>query len=165
MPRKILRAHNISRGCLLCGKDNPFGLHARFWELEGEEILCVITPRDEHQSYPGRMHGGIAAAILDETIGRAANIFEPEGFGVTAELTTKYRKPVPLDVELRAVARITKNNSRMFEGTGELLLPDGTVAVEAWGRYVKLPVDKIAEGDFTEDWIVDEREVPETIDL
>ncbi len=165
MPRKILRAHNISRGCLLCGKDNPFGLHARFWELEGEEILCVITPRDEHQSYPGRMHGGIAAAILDETIGRAANIFEPEGFGVTAELTTKYRKPVPLDVELRAIARITKNNSRMFEGTGELLLPDGTVAVEAWGRYVKLPVDKIAEGDFTEDWIVDEREVPETIDL
>lgn len=165
MPRKILRAHNISRGCLLCGKDNPFGLHARFWELEGEEILCIITPRDEHQSYPGRMHGGIAAAILDETIGRAANIFEPDGFGVTAELTTKYRKPVPLDVELRAVARITKNNSRMFEGTGELLLPDGTVAVEAWGRYVKLPVDKIAEGDFTEDWIVDTRAVPEAVDL
>ena len=32
--RKTLAAQNISRMCLVCGADNPFGLQARFYELE-----------------------------------------------------------------------------------------------------------------------------------
>src|SRR5450756_1503532 len=87
--------------CLVCGADNPFGLQARFYELEaegatGRELLGVFTLREEHQSYPGRLHGGISSAILDETIGRAITIAHPGTWGVTAELTLRYRKPLPL---------------------------------------------------------------------
>lgn len=165
MRREVLAAQNISRMCMVCGKENVAGLHARFYEMDGGELLGIFKPCDIHQSYPGRLHGGMATAILDETIGRAANIDDPETWGVTVELTVRFRKPVPIDGETRCVARITRNSRRIFEGTGEIVLPDGTVAVEASGKYMRMPIDKIAEGDFSEEWFVDERERPSEVDL
>ena len=136
--------------CLVCGRDNPFGLHARFYELApddacgaaGPELLGVFTPREEHQSYPGRLHGGVSSAILDETIGRAILLLQPGAWGVTVEFTVRFRKPLPLDEEIRCVARITRDTSRLFEGTGEILLADGSVAVEARGKYLKQSLDR-----------------------
>ena len=174
-PRKIDGAQNISRMCLVCGRDNPFGLHARFYELAPEdhaatgtspELLGVFTPREEHQSYPGRLHGGVSSAILDETIGRAILLAQPGVWGVTAEFEVRFRKPMPLDEEIRCVARITRDTSRLFEGSGEILLADGSVAVEARGKYVKMSLADITDGDFAErEWFTDPREAPESIDL
>jgi acyl-coenzyme A thioesterase PaaI-like protein len=73
----VLNAQNVSRNCLVCGVDNALGLQARFYELEGGELLGVFSPREEHQSYPGRLHGGIASTILDETVGRAILLRDP----------------------------------------------------------------------------------------
>lgn len=159
--RKVLKAQNVSRMCMICGKQNPYSLKARFYELDSGELVGLFQPRPEHQSYPGRLHGGVSSAILDETIGRAVNISDPTAWGVTVELNVRYRKPVPLGDEIKAVARITKDGSRMFEGTGEIVLPDGTVAVEANGRYIKLPIDRIADGDFDEEWLEDTRPLPD----
>jgi len=163
MADRVIAAQNISRMCMVCGTDNEAGLHARFFELESGELAGVFTPSENHQSYPGRLHGGLASTILDETIGRAINVADPEAWGVTIELTVKYRKPVPLDGEIVAHGRITKDAGRMFEGSGEIRLPDGSVAVEAKGRYLRLPIEKIAEGDMDNDWFADERALPETI--
>lgn len=138
-----------ARDCFVCGMKNDFGLKTRFYE-EGEELIAYFTPRHEHQSYPGRLHGGVAASILDEIIGRAMQIEDPDIWGVTTDLKIKYRKPLPLDCELKAVGRITSSNRMMFEGTGEILTPDGKVAVSAHGLYMKLDVNNITDGDFTE---------------
>ena len=148
MKRTVVAAQNVSRMCMVCGRDNPLSLKARFYELDGGEMLGVFSPLPVHQSYPGRLHGGAVSAALDETIGRAINLTDPDAWGVTVELTVRFRKPVPLDAEIRAVARLTRDTSRLFEGTGEILLADGTVAAEASGRYMKMPIDKIADGDF-----------------
>ena len=60
--------------------------------------MAVFTARDEHQSYPGRLHGGISATVLDETIGRAILIrSQGEVWGVTVEFTMRFKKPVPTD--------------------------------------------------------------------
>ena len=165
MSRKVLAAQNISRMCLVCGRDNPAGLKARFYELEDGELLGVFQPQEVHQSYPGRLHGGIASTVLDETIGRAMNIANPDEWGVTVELTVRFRKPVPLDEEIHAIARITRDSKRIFEGTGEIVLADGTVAVEASGKYMKMPIETIADGDFASQWFVDERELPAEVEL
>ena len=54
----------------------------------------------------------------------------------------------------------------MFEGTGEIILKDGTVAAEAEGTYVKLPVDEITSAEFSEsDWFADTLPLPDHIDL
>lgn len=165
MSRRVTAAQNISRMCMVCGTENSAGLHAQFLEVDGDELVAVFRPRPEHQGYPGRLHGGIASTILDETIGRAISIGDPDAWGVTVELSVRFRKPVPLDQELRVVGRITKDSGRIFEGSGEILLADGTPAVTATGRYMRMSIGKIAEGDFAEEWFVDERPAPETIDL
>ena len=71
MDRKVLAAQNVSRMCMVCGAENPWSLKARFYELDNGELLGVFAPLESHQSYPGRLHGGVASALLDETIGRA----------------------------------------------------------------------------------------------
>jgi uncharacterized protein (TIGR00369 family) len=151
--------------CMVCGRDNDSGLKARFYELEDGELFGVFKPLAEHQGYPGRLHGGMASALLDETMGRAINLAEPDAWGVTVKLAIKFRKPVPLDSDVRAIARITKTGSRLFEGEGEIVLADGSVAVEATGTYMKLPIDRIADGDFGQEWFADEREAPCEVDI
>jgi acyl-coenzyme A thioesterase PaaI-like protein len=114
------------------------------------------------------MHGGIASAILDETIGRAGMIkYGEDMWGVTLEFHTRFRKPIPLDAELRVLGRVTGENKRAFVGSGEILLSDGTVAVEGKGRFLKLPIDKISDFDVEkEEWrIVRSTNDPREVDL
>ncbi len=130
--------------CLVYGFENDFGLRTAYYELNNGDLLGIFKPLQEHQSYPGRLHGGIATALLDETIGRAILIHDRDQWGVTIEVTTRFRKPVPLEDELRVIGRIDKVANRYFEGTGKILLQNGTVAVEAKGRYLKMPREQIS---------------------
>ena len=125
--------------CVVCGVDNGLGLQGHFYELAGGEVAGIFQPRPEHQGYPGRMHGGLASAILDETIGRAINIREPDTWGVTVEFTVRFRKPVPLDAPVKAIGRLTGDPRRLFEGSGEILLADGTVAAGSPGQVPAPP--------------------------
>ena len=139
--------------CFICGVKNISGIQVAFYETTTEdgtpEILARFTGQQIHQGYPGRMHGGVATGILDETIGRAINIGEaglnPQVWGVTAELSMRFRQPIPLDVELIARGRITRESRRLFEGSGEIYLPDGIVAASASGKFLKMPLSDIAE--------------------
>jgi acyl-coenzyme A thioesterase PaaI-like protein len=154
--------------CLVCGLKNPYGLKAPFYELDNSELVCLFTPLEVHQGYPGRLHGGIATALLDETIGRAIMMrHKDDMWGVTVEFTVKFKKPIPLDKELRVIGRITNESSRFFEGTGEILLPDGDVGASGVGKYIKLPLEKIADFDSAEqEWKItpNERD-PRMVDL
>jgi len=145
MKHKVIKKQSNSRMCFGCGIENRLGLKASFYELDNNELVAIFKPANEHQSYPERLHGGISATILDETLGRAISIEEETIWGVTAELNIKYRKPVPLDQELKVVAKITRNTSRMFEGEGKILLANGDIAVTATGKYIKMSLDKIAD--------------------
>lgn len=143
MKYKILRKQQNSRKCIVCGLENALGLKASFYELENSEVVGIFNPLEEHQSYPGRLHGGVASAILDETIGRAIMVSDQNVWGVTVELNLKYKKPIPLNQELRVMGRITKDSRKIFEGTGEILLSNGDIAVSAYGKYIKMPIDRI----------------------
>lgn len=167
MKKAVVRKHNAAKECFVCGVENPLGLHTDFYELEDGTLAALVTPRSVHQSYPGRLHGGVITALLDETIGRAINVSEPDTWAVTAELTTQYKKPVPYDVELRVTGKILQNSRRVFTGEGAILLPDGEVAATATGTYVKLPLPSIADFDVNgESWQLYPKDTdPEEIDL
>lgn len=168
MQLKVTRKQPNSRMCFVCGMENSFGLKTRFYELDDGQLMAVFRPENEHQGYPGRLHGGIAATILDETIGRAImGAHADKIWGVTIDFSMKLRKPVPLDGEIRVVARIVSEGRRSFEGEGEILLADGRVAVEARGKYLKMAIDKIADFDHEgEEWrVVPLPEDPDFIEL
>src|SRR5690606_40427757 len=67
--------------------ENPLGLHASFYEVEGDLLVAVFHPRPQHQGYPERLHGGMAATILDETLGRSILVHhDGDLWGVTVDL-------------------------------------------------------------------------------
>jgi uncharacterized protein (TIGR00369 family) len=165
MKHKVLKKQSNSKKCLICGMESQFSLRTRFYEMDNKDLVAIFRVLEEHQSYPGRLHGGIVSAILDETIGRAIMIDEPDTWGVTVELKIQYKKPLPLDQQLRAVGRITNNNKRLFEGTGEILLENGDVAATAHGKYMKLALDKISDGLHQDElWIQVDEDIPAEID-
>jgi acyl-coenzyme A thioesterase PaaI-like protein len=148
----ITNKQNISKNCLVCGIENDFGLKTKFYETDNKEVIGIFTPHDKLQSYPNVLHGGICATILDETIGRAIMaVYGQNSFGVTMELTIRYKKPVPLNKELKVIGRMINDRGRVFEGTGELMLPNGEVAVTATGKYMKRDLEKIVQNDFLAD--------------
>lgn len=133
-----------SANCFICGVNNPAGVKACFYELENGEAAAVFSVPETHNGYPGRVHGGVTGAILDELVGRSITSLEPGTWGVTVELNVRYRKPIPTETPLSARGRVSLNEKRRFRGTGELYLPDGTIAATCEGTYVKLPLERIA---------------------
>ena len=146
MAQRVQAKQPNSKMCLVCGLKNRSGLRASFYELEGGDLVATFSGREDHQGYPGRLHGGLATAILDEAIGRAIRVRHGDAlWGVTVEVTTRFKKPIPLATKLTVRCRITHEDSRFFEGTGEILLPGGEVAATGKGKYIKLRLEQIAE--------------------
>jgi acyl-coenzyme A thioesterase PaaI-like protein len=141
--------------CFVCGRQNPIGLRMHFYSGADGCVYADYTPRDEHQSYPGVMHGGLITAMLDEIIGRTA--IAHNLWCMTAQLNVRFRKPVPIGAALKLKGEITKKTGRLLEGRGEIRLPDGALAVEATGTYIKIPDEQIAQyQDAMGSWRVDE---------
>jgi len=144
-----------SYNCFICGIRNDSSVRVSFYDTVSDsgqpEVVARFTGRSMHQGYPGRMHGGVATGILDEVIGRAINTGHGEGdptiWGVAVELAAKFHQPVPLDVELIARGRINRVRRRLFEGCGEIYLPDGSAAVTAEAKYIKLALEAISDVD------------------
>jgi len=130
-----------SRMCFVCGMENPIGLKAFFYEDEDGRVIVKYTPGEEHQGYPGFVHGGIITALMDETIGRVVTSLDI--WAVTAKLELKFRQPVPLGEQCTIIGEMIRLRSRSFEARGELRLADGTLAVEGYGLYVRLPDEEI----------------------
>lgn len=64
-PMKVLSKQKNSRMCVICGMDNPFGVKAQFYNMEDGSVMTPFRFRQEHQSYPQRVHGGLIATMLD----------------------------------------------------------------------------------------------------
>jgi uncharacterized protein (TIGR00369 family) len=167
MKYKVCKKQHVTKNCFVCGTENEESLKSRFYELENNEVMSISTPTPTHQSYPDRMHGGVISAILDELIGRAIMLEEPESWGVTVELNIKYKKPVPLDKPVKAVARLTRNTRLIFEGTAEIILEDGSIAATGYAKYVKMSVDKLTKetGGDNSMIVEDVRPAPETVEI
>jgi uncharacterized protein (TIGR00369 family) len=118
-----------SRYCFLCGIENPIGLNLAFYDLDDGTVQVTFTPKEEHQSYPGVLHGGIICALLDETIGRT--LVRLDLWAMTVSMNVRFIKPVPLGEPLTVVGELVNLRSRTMEGRGEIRLADGTVAARA----------------------------------
>ena len=63
---KVTGKQRNSRMCFICGMDNPVGFHSQFYNMEDGSVMTPIRFGENHQSFPGRVHGGLIATMLDE---------------------------------------------------------------------------------------------------
>ncbi len=156
MQYKVVKMQNSSSMCMVCGLDNHYSLKAHFFETEEDYVVCQMRISDIYQSYPDRVHGGMVTTLLDEIMGRANMVHDPEGFSVTAKMDTHFLLPVPLNEDFYMTAHITRNTRLLYEASSELILSDGSIAARAWGKYVKTSLDKIDKHHATHGvWIYD----------
>ena len=120
--------------CFACGKANPIGLKLKF-ERSDEECSAVFVPRREHQSYDGRMHGGLVSTLLDEVMGNYIYIKSGKP-AYTAKIEVRFRQPVQIGEKIRIVARLKRKKARLAEMTGQVFKEDGTVAAEAEAKLM-----------------------------
>lgn len=138
----MVRKQPNSRACFLCGVENPIGLKLAFYETGENRVIAQFVPKEEHQGYPGVMHGGIACALLDEAIGRTLVPYDI--WAMTVDLKVRFHKPVPLGEPLTVIGEIVRLRSRTMEGKGEIRLADGSLAVSAEARYIRLSEEQTA---------------------
>lgn len=162
---KVLRKQTNSKTCFACGVDNPASPKAEFYEMEDGSLAALVTCKSFHMSYPSTVHGGVSAALLDETMGRSMLCCDPNTWGVTLELNVKYKKPVPYDVQLRVTGRVIEQRPRVFITEGEILLPDGTVAAYGSGVYFKSVTTGAADAGLSDLQLYPREDDPTEIDL
>ena len=113
--------------CFGCGPHNTIGLHLAF-EWDGDTYLTRWTPGPEHQGWANRVHGGLLALVLDETLSRIA-LARHGLHWVTAELTTRFKKPAVIGQPLRIEARIVTVRPRLIVCEGRVYSEADSVLV------------------------------------
>ncbi|MEE4312211.1 MAG: PaaI family thioesterase [candidate division KSB1 bacterium] len=148
-----------SRTCFMCGRENDLGLKMEWYnDPDAQEVKGEIEVPEQFNGYPGIVHGGIVAAILDETAGRALMIDGNfENLFVTLKLNVTYRQVTPTQTTLTAVGWIVKKGNRSMRVAAELRLADGTVTAECEAVVVLPPkqISKLWEPE-REHWRVEE---------
>ena len=124
--------------CWGCG-DNPNGLRLPLPQAEGQERYRATFSFDErHQGGPGLVHGGLVSAALDEACGLLATWHRFPT--VTARIFVRYRRPVPINRDLRLLAHVADSRGRRIHVDGRLLDGDEPLA-EARGAFLHVPLE------------------------
>ena len=136
-----------SKHCFVCGRENPYGLQLKFYETQPGQVVVEYTVPEQYQGYPGVVHGGIVAAMLDEVTGRAHMGGDPPRFMFTARLEIRYHKNVPIGEPLKIVGYAGKSRERTAMASGKIFGPDGDLLAEAEALLVNVPVQISGEVD------------------
>ncbi len=142
-----MRKQPNTDSCFICGRSNPVGLYMSFFDNGEDEVVSEYTVAERYQGYPGIVHGGIQAAMLDEVVGRVAMIGDHHHFMMSVTLNVKYRHSVPVETPLRIVGKIIRLRGRLGKAAGRIYLPDGTIACEAEMSLVDVPAQLLERTD------------------
>ena len=125
-------------GCLVCGRDNPHGLHLHLYVEEGTgRVETAFTPERHHIGFEGIVHGGVIATVLDEAMVWAAT-WRGRRFCVCGEMTVRFRQSPPIGRPLRVTADVTQERARLVQTTAAVTDSSGSTIATASGKYVPL---------------------------
>lgn len=129
--------------CFVCGHLNPIGLDLEF-TYANESIVTTFTPKPEHGGYKNKVHGGILATLLDESMGWASVISRPV-LSVSADLSVRYKLPATVGEKLIVTAQLTADKKRMFLTKGKIETDDGKILCTGEGKYMPLTDQEMEE--------------------
>lgn len=119
---------------LIGGPANPLGVDATYVR-EGDEVVASVVLGAAFEGPPGRAHGGIVSAVVDETMTALVSVLGTIAF--TASLQIDYVGPTPLHVPLVFRARLAERSGRSLtlECTGRW---GDDVFVRATGTFIEV---------------------------
>jgi acyl-coenzyme A thioesterase PaaI-like protein len=131
---------DMFRDSIVSGRTNPMGIGLEV-RRHGDTVTATTTLGPAFEGAPGRAHGGVVAAILDETMGYVLPIIGELAY--TANLNIDYVAPAPLHQELRVTASLRDRADRKLwiEAHGE---SDQGTFVRAEALFLAVDLTKFA---------------------
>jgi uncharacterized protein (TIGR00369 family) len=132
-PMELLPAFG---SCFFCGHENPAGFSIRYLvdpatgRVEGQ-----VTPEESYCGFPGILHGGIQAALLDDVMWWVAS-YQGGTSAVTLELNTTFAKEAPLGKTLHLIGEPGQRQGRKQHATGRLEDNKGNTLCSAKALYL-----------------------------
>ncbi len=117
--------HYAFADSIVAGGANPLGLAARLWR-EDQMAVMEVTLGAAFEGAPGRAHGGVVAALLDEVMG-LGNVVRGE-MAYTAQLDITYHAPTPLGQPIIARSWLERRDGRKRFVVGEIHAEDVLLA-------------------------------------
>lgn len=114
--------------CVVSGPANPMGVAVSL-RREGDDAVARVTLGAAFEGAPGRAHGGIVAAVFDDTMGLVLKIVSTPAY--TGELTVRYLAPTPVGEELEFRARLARREGRKLFMEAEAYQSSDRVQVAA----------------------------------
>ena len=91
-------------------------------------------PEAHHEGWPGIVHGGILATLLDEAMAYA--LWFADIRAVTARMETRFRRTVGAGDEIVITGQVTGTKRSVVDAVGTVTSADGSVVAEANGRFM-----------------------------
>jgi len=127
------------------GSASPLSIGLRI-RREGDQAIGTVTLSPGWEGAPGRSHGGVVAACVDETIGGLLPIIGTMAF--TGRLTLDYTAPCPLGEPLEFRAWLDRRDGRKLQIECTGTSSQGQF-VKATSTFIAVEIHDIA-GAFTQ---------------
>ncbi|MGR4064216.1 MAG: PaaI family thioesterase [Vulcanimicrobiaceae bacterium] len=122
--------------CFACGPDNPIGIGLVFEPDAEGGVRANVTLGSQFQGWREIAHGGIAMTLIDEAMAHAAGHAGQRG--VTASVSVRFRKPVPLGVPLVIRGRVASVRRNVLFLEASVLDAAGVKLAEGDGKFVSM---------------------------
>jgi uncharacterized protein (TIGR00369 family) len=126
--------------CFACGENNPDGLRLRIEYPAPGRCRIEFIPAPRYQGWRGILHGGIISTLLDEAFAHALG-GTARGAGqaaVTAEMTVRFIKPVPIGRKVITEGRVVSEKGRIVLCESVMRDESGRELASASGKLIKL---------------------------
>jgi uncharacterized protein (TIGR00369 family) len=134
-----IRPHN----CFACGASNARGLGLTL-HVEGDACWSEVTLPERFEGWEGIAHGGIVATILDEVM--AWSLVHNDAWGMTARMSVRFKRPVPVGVPIRAEGRLVEQRRRLLVTEARMVeATRGDLLATADGLYMAAPARQKAD--------------------
>jgi len=130
------------RKCFVCGDESPSQIAVTFYIVD-DTVRVDFTATEAQMGFPGIAHGGVLAALLDECMGWAPTL-RTGRFCLTAELSVRFVKALPLGVPVTVITR-AEAVGRVYTATGEIVDADGTLYARGSGKYLPMSAEHTRE--------------------
>ena len=128
-------------GCFVLDGDNsnPRALKTEvIWNPEVKRIETRFTPDPTWAGFEGVVHGGLLAAIADETMAWAIER-EHGKWAYTGELRLRFLRPVPIGLPCLALGWVDAVEGRKFMTKCEIYSSGRELCVKADSVFIHLP--------------------------
>ena len=161
---KIVKAIPLDESCFATHNGPSEGVGLHMYITEDDYVVGLCKTKESHQGYEGIIHGGLISTYFDEVLWYATTVTDENLVSVTAELSVKYLKAIPVNENIRIIAKPITRDGRHLYVDGYILLENDKVAAEATAHFLIVKDDHdLSDVDVYGDLSTLEEELPESV--